>query len=123
VRSRPLSLLAALALVASIAPVLAQTTTTPSELKENPDRYDGKVVTVSGTVYRYREGVSRHDNPYTTFSLADQKAAVRVYSRRQEGLKNGMTVTVTGRFAKQRASGSYTFFNEVQADTIKPTEH
>ena len=119
---RSLYLLAALVL-ASAAPVQAQTAATPSELKENPDRYDGKVVTVSGTIYRYREGVSRRDNPYTSFSLADRKAAVSVYSRRHEGLKDGITVTVTGRFVKQRASGSSIFFNQVQADTIKPTEH
>ncbi len=114
-------LFAALALAAVGVAAPDRVTATPTQLRQNPERYDGKAVMVSGTIRLYSERVSRRDEPYTTFSLADQNTAVRVYSRRHEGLSEGMEVTVTGRFNRERASGSHTFYNEIEADTVKPS--
>ena len=52
----------------------------PNAILTNPDRFDGKSVTIHGTITNLRETVSRRGNPYYTFDLSDGMRTVRVFS-------------------------------------------
>ena len=100
-------------------PLLAQVAATAADIAQNPDRYDGQTVTVTGTIAAYRERVSRAGNPYTTFRLEDGGASVAVFAWKHQGLRNGLRVSVTGRFAMVKRVGRYTFYNEIEAQQIR----
>jgi len=48
----------------------------PGEILANPDRFDGQVVTLQGTITNFRERVSRSGNAYYTFDLSESKLSV-----------------------------------------------
>lgn len=115
----PLGLLGAVVVsVFMLAPSRAQHTVSLRALVQDPDQYDGKVVTVVGTVTAYRERVSDAGNPYTTFRLTDGGSSLAVFIWNKQGLSNGQKVRVTGAFAKVRHAGTVTFDNEIQAYRI-----
>lgn len=99
-------------------PALAQPTVAISALVQHPDQYDGKTVSVIGTITGYREHVSARGNPYTTFRLVDG-GAVSVFIWKHQGLRDGIRVRVIGTFSKVRRVGRYTFFNEIEARRIE----
>ncbi len=72
-----------------------------------------------GTIGDYRERVSARGNPYTTFHLQDGTAQVSVFAWKHQGLRNGLRVRVVGTFAKVRQVGGYTFYNEIQANSVE----
>ncbi len=114
-----LRLVAVAACVAGYAlPVLSAPQVSISAVIQDPDRYDGKVVSVVGTITAYRERVSRAGNPYTTFRLTDGEAALSVFIWERQGLRDGQRVRVTGTFAKAKRVATYTFGNEIQAVRI-----
>jgi hypothetical protein len=88
-------------------------------LIQDPAKYDGKVVTVVGTITTYRERVSNAGNPYTTFRLADGDEFVAVFSWNKQGFSNGQRVRVTGTFSKIREAGTSPVGNEIQAYRIE----
>jgi hypothetical protein len=89
-------------------------------LIQDPARYDGKVVTVVGTITAYRERVSNAGNPYTTFRLTDGgDEFVAVFSWNKQGFSNGQRVRVTGTFSKIREAGASPVGNEIQAYRIE----
>lgn len=88
-------------------------------LIQDPAKYDGKVVTVVGTITAYRERVSNAGNPYTTFRLADGDEFVAVFSWNKQGFSNGQRVRVTGTFSKIREAGTSPVGNEIQAYRIE----
>ncbi|HET9001218.1 MAG TPA: hypothetical protein VFP86_16390 [bacterium] len=88
-------------------------------LIQDPARYDGKVVTVVGTITAYRERVSNAGNPYTTFRLSDGDEFVAVFSWNKQGFSNGQRVRVTGTFSKIREAGTSPVGNEIQAYRIE----
>ncbi len=113
-------LLAAVVLsLAYVPPALSDQGTSIRALVQNPDQYDGKVVSVAGTVGAYRESVSDAGNPFTTFRLSDGDASVAVFIWNKQGLSNGQKVRVTGTFAKVKHVGTYTIDNEIQANRIE----
>src|SRR5437870_2623384 len=91
----------------------------PREILENPDRFDGRPVTVSGMILNLRETISQKGNPYYTFNLSDNGSAVRVFSFGSSPCRDGSRVTVAGVFRREKHVGRYTFRNEVDADTVK----
>lgn len=112
-------LLAAAAWFAVCAlPVLAAPQVGIRAVVQDPDRYDGKVVSVVGTITAYRERVSRAGNPYTTFRLTDGEASLSVFVWERQGLRDGQRIRVTGTFAKAKRVATYTFGNEIQAHRI-----
>lgn len=112
-------LLTAVALLLMGAPpVLAAEGISVRALVQNPDQYDGKVVSVVGTVTVYRERVSTVGNLYTTFRLTEGNASVSVFVWDKQGLRNGRKVRVIGTFAKVRHVRALTFDNEIQAHRI-----
>jgi DNA polymerase III alpha subunit len=87
-------------------------------LVQDPNRYNGKVVTVVGTITAYRERASESGNFYTTFRLTDGDASVTVFTWNKQNFGNGQKVRVTGTFAKARSVGTVAFDNEIQAHRI-----
>ena len=98
--------MSSLALVALILTTSAASalTATASDIVANLDRFDGKAVTINGTIINFRETVSRRGNPYYTFDLSDGKQAVRVFSFGTTSCRSG-TATVDGTFEKVRRVG------------------
>lgn len=99
--------------------VWAQQSLTIKILIQNADQYDGRVVTVAGTVGDYRERKSNAGNPYTTFRLTDGPASVGVFVWNHRGLSDGQKVRVTGTFEKVKRVGAYTFGNEIEANLVE----
>ncbi len=109
-----------LLVLVTVFPAIAQQMVGVSVLLQNPDRYDGRVVTVAGVIVGYRERVSSRGNPYTTFQLAEGGASVSIFAWKHQGLHNGLRAQVTGRFDKVKRVGQYTFRNEIEAQQIEP---
>jgi hypothetical protein len=71
--------------------------TSPSELLGNAGVFNGKAITVSGTVVNLQEGVSKAGKGYYTFDLTDGAEAVHVLSTGKARCKAGRA-TVDGTF-------------------------
>ena len=115
--ARGVLVVGALLVVLPPLPAFSQALSVAS-LVENPGRYDGKVVTVSGVITAYRERVSRAGNPYTTFRLQEGGASVGVFAWGHRGLREGARVRVTGVFQRVRRVGRFTFYNEIEVRRI-----
>ncbi len=88
----------------------------------HPENFDGKEVTLKGTVTQLQMRVSARGNPYSLFRLRDRGGSIRVYYRGHPDISDGNTVTVTGIFSKTRKVGKYTFYNEIEAKEIRKEE-
>jgi hypothetical protein len=91
--------------------------TTASKILEDPDKFDGKTVTITGTVVQLRTTVSRKGNPYYTYDLHDGARAIRVFSFGKPVCAEGTTATIEGRFTKVKRVSGQAFYNEVEAKT------
>ncbi len=90
-------------------------------LTENPAQFDGQTVTLRGTATALKATTSRTGNDYTTFQVKDSsRAAVRVFSRGHPTMKEGDPVEVVGVFQQVKRVGRSTFYNEVEAQTVRP---
>jgi hypothetical protein len=120
-RLAPLTLLVftAAAISAGLAGAQVLAVTPIQNLLQTPDQYDGKTVTVDGTITAYRERVSRQGHAYTTFRVGANGRSVSVFAWKPQGLANGLRVRVTGTFSKEKHVGRYTFRNEIEAQRIE----
>ena len=75
--------------------------TSPSELLGNAGLFDGKTITISGTMLNLREGVSAAGKGYYTFDLSDGTETVHVFSFGKARCKAGRA-TVDGTFERVR---------------------
>ncbi len=101
----------------------AATETTVEEILANPDSFEGKEVSVSGTVSTPRFKASRHGKPYMTFPLLGESGGrVNVLVWEQIKLKKGEKIKVTGTFRQTMEMGKYTFRNMVEASKIVRSE-
>lgn len=89
----------------------------PKDLLSDPDRYDGKFVTIKGTAIRIRARVSQKGNPYHTFVLAEAES-LTIFSFGKPSCQEGSPITVEGAFYKVKRQGRYTFRNQVDANTV-----
>ena len=91
--------------------------TTPTEILQSADKYDGKMVQVEGKVVAPNFRTSKKGNAYTTFKVTDsQKSTLSVFSFGTLPIKEGDTVKVMGRFQKvKQVPPRYTFYNEIDA--------
>ena len=86
---------------------------------ENPGRYDGQEVTVTGKASEVKATISKRGNPYTTFRLTDAAGGpMTVYTRGHADVKTGDVVEVTGTFSQVKRVGRYTFYNQIDAERI-----
>ncbi len=99
------------ALVAQAAPVSV------GEVLSDPDRFDGQVVTIEGTMMDLRQRVTRFGNPYYKFYLSDGKLAILVTSFGRPPCRSG-AVTVEGTFAKMKRGRLATSYNVVSASRV-----
>jgi phosphatidate phosphatase PAH1 len=88
-----------------------------AEVLKAPAKYDGKAVTVKGKVAEFKARTSKAGRDYYTFDLVDGKAKLKVYGGNKLTVapKDGDSVTVTGKYAKERKVGERTFKDEVDA--------
>jgi DNA polymerase III alpha subunit len=93
-------------------------TNSPAEVLSNPERFDGKVVTLAGTVTNLKERVSRQGNPYYTFDLNDGRGAITVFSFGSAPCKAGARALVEGTFRQVKQQGRYVFYNQVDAARV-----
>jgi hypothetical protein len=94
--------------------------TTVASILANVAQFDGKIITVRGTATAVKPTVSRRGNPYTTLRLQDSGSAITVYMQGHPPATNGERVEVTGVFQTIKRVGSYTFYNEIEAQSITP---
>jgi hypothetical protein len=94
--------------------LLAQVLVTTAALLAHPSSYDGKLVTVSGTVQGAQHHISHKGRAYTTFSLCDQSHCVRIFEFGSPAISDGQTRTVTGTFAITRQVGTATYRDEIE---------
>jgi hypothetical protein len=99
------------------APPVGALDASPSAILTNPDGFDGKSVTVHGTITNLRETVSRRGNPYYTLDLSDGTRSIRVFSFGKAPCRSG-TATVEGTFEKVKQVGRLTFRNEITATQV-----
>jgi hypothetical protein len=100
------------------------TETTVSSISANPAQFDGKSVTVRGTVAELRETISRAGNHYSTFQIRDPTGhATKVFIWGHPSIMNGDPAEVTGVFQQVRRVGRYTFYNEIDAQSVRPFTH
>lgn len=85
----------------------------------NAEDFDGKEVTIKGTVSQFQIRVSSRGNPYSLFRLRDSGGSIKVYTRGHPDIREGNTVTVKGIFNRVRRVGKYTFYNEIEAIEVK----
>jgi hypothetical protein len=98
---------------------LADSDTTVENILGNRDLYDGKEVSVPGTVSNLKFKTSKAGNAYTTFSVVEKsRHSINVYVRKHPKLRNGEKVKVTGTYRKVKRVGRYTFYNEIEATEI-----
>jgi len=100
----------------------AATETTVEKILANKDSYNGKEVSVSGTVSKIKFRTSKGGNEYTTFSLIGDSGgsvSVNVFVWEHPKIKEGQKVKVLGIYRKVKKVGRYTFYNEIEAIEIK----
>src|SRR5262249_41329567 len=97
------------ALIAQAAPLSV------SELRTNPDRFDGQPVTISGTMTNLRESVSRRGTRSYTFDFGDGNQTILVRSFEKPPCRSGAG-TVEGTFEKAKQGGH--FSNLVTARSV-----
>jgi hypothetical protein len=89
-----------------------------SAIMATPAAYDGKAVTVTGTVSHLLMG-STPRTPFAMFALCDSDSAcVRVHISSHPGVTEGQSATVSGTF---RTAGSFVgrqYTNAIEADTV-----
>ena len=93
-------------------------------INANPAQFDGKNITVRGTVDEVRKTTSRAGNDYSTFQIRDAAGdGVKVFTWGHPTIMNGDPVQVTGVFQQVRHVGHYTFYNEIDAQSVRPFTH
>jgi hypothetical protein len=90
---------------------------------KNVDKYDQKVVTVTGRADNVKAKTSKAGNPYYTFRILgkteEDKVYVHSFGKPDEKLKDGVKVEVTGTYRKEKKVGTMVFKNELDANVDK----
>lgn len=118
---RKLILIPALALLAGAMSFAAEKVTI-AELLKSPEKYDGKIVTVTGKAVKFQQKTSKAGNDYFTMKLVGKNDddRISVYGRgKQKEIKDDESIEVTGKFAKEKKVGSVTFKFEVDVTKDK----
>ncbi len=91
---------------------------TPGQILDRPDQFDGKAVTLVGTVRNLDARVSRRGNPYYTFDLAAGGRSIKIFSFGRPPCPGRSAVSVEGVFQKVKRVSGRTFYNEVEAQRV-----
>jgi hypothetical protein len=114
------SSLLALSMILAAALVCPAMDTTAEKIIAKKDSYDGKEVSVKGTVSNLKfKTVNVKDN-YTTFILVGESGGrVNVFIWGNLKLQPGQKVQVTGRYRKVRRWAQRNYYNEIEASEVK----
>ena len=94
--------------------------TTVEKILASKDSYDGKEVSVSGTVSSPRFKASKSGRPYMTFPLlGDSGGRINILFWGDMKLKPGKRVMGKGIYRKIMEMGKYTFRDVIEASEIK----
>lgn len=119
-RRRPTAAIVTALLLCVVAPPAAApapAAASVSAILANPEQFDGKAVTLHGTMTNLRERVSQRGNAYYTFDLSDGARALRVFSFGAPPCRSG-AVTVEGTFLQVKRQGRSTFSNQLDATRV-----
>jgi hypothetical protein len=94
--------------------------TTIEEIMNKGDSYEGRAVSVTGTVSNLKFRALEVGNNYTTFMLASKSGGrIKVFSWGKLTLKAGQKVQVTGVYRKVSKVGPRYFYNQIVASDVK----
>ena len=94
--------------------------TTIKEIVADKNSYDGKEVSVSGTVSGVKFKTSKGGKDYTTFTLIGEPGGrLKVFIWGKLKLQGGQKVRVTGKYYKVKKGEKYTFRNQIEATDIQ----
>ena len=100
--------------------IYAGVETTVEEIMANKDSYEGKEVSISGTVSGPRFKASKSGKPYMTFPLlGDSGGRINIFVWGNMKLKRGQKVRVTGIYRKSVEMGKYSFRDMIEAGEFK----
>jgi hypothetical protein len=108
-------ILIAVFIAASVA-CAAAATISPGYLLAHGSTYDGRSVTVAGSISAFRPHVSHKGNAYVTFEVCATSSCVHVFEWGSPELTEGQSLTVHGTFSVQKHVGQYTFYNEIEVE-------
>lgn len=101
----------------SICPAIEITT---EKIVTDKDSYDGKEVSVEGSVSNLKFKTSKGGNNYTTFVLVGESGGrINVFIEGRLKLKPGQKVRVTGLYRKVKKVPRHTYYNEIEASEVK----
>lgn len=104
---KPIAFTVWIAMLAAATPVIAADTLSPSAILENPASYEGKAVTVAGTVSKMQVSKSMF-RTVTGFQLCDSKCIV-VIDQTNAARHDGERATVSGTFQSEFKGPKRTF--------------
>jgi hypothetical protein len=93
--------------------------TTVEKILSDRDSYDGKEVSLSGTVSTPKFKATKSKKPYMTFPLlGDSGARINIFVWGDLRLKPGKRIGVTGIYRKGMEMGKYTFRDAIESGRI-----
>lgn len=94
--------------------------TTAEKIITKKDSYDGKKVTVKGTISNLKFKTANVKDDYTTFILVGESGGrINVFIWGSLKLQPGQKVQVTGRYRKVRRWAQRNYYNEIEASEVK----
>ena len=110
----------ALAIVLSGFSISSAMDSTAEKIITKKDFYDGKQVTVKGTVSNLKFKTANVKDDYTTFILVGESGGrINVFIWGSLKLQPGQKVQVTGRYRKVRRWAQRNYYNEIEASEVK----
>jgi hypothetical protein len=101
-------------------PIRAAAETTVEKIMNDGDSYDGRKVSVKGTVSNLKFETLEVGKTYTTFLLVGKSGGrIKVSVSRTLKLKPGQEVKVNGVYRKVRKTTHRYYYNEIQASKVK----
>ncbi len=110
--------LTALLLVSLLSCERASSDGAVKALLDDPARYDGQVIALTGRVTSLDSRVSRRGNDYYTFQLDGGSGRVTVFSFGTAPCPSGSRVSVEGQFLRVKRVSGYVFHNQVDARQV-----
>ncbi|HYA90275.1 MAG TPA: hypothetical protein VEK32_02120 [Thermodesulfobacteriota bacterium] len=94
--------------------------TTVEKIITKKDAYDGKEVSVKGTVSNLKIKTANVKDDYTTFILVGESGGrINVFIWGNLKLKPGQKVQVTGVYREVRRTAQRNYYNEIEASEVK----
>ncbi len=115
-----LSILLVLTIIFWGVPVCLAMDTTAEKIIANKDSFDGKEVSVKGTVSNLKIKTANVKDDFTTFVLVGEAGGrINVFIWGSLKLKPGQKVRVTGLYRKVRKTARSNYYNEIEASEVK----